>query len=100
MSNIIPNTQKFYISPNPDLVKEKFVFEGRRYYLLDSYALVSDYGKYGMLPPEGKGFYLEIPKGDFKKIKARYIEQIQKIIYATKCGYLNKGGEKTQLSLF
>lgn len=94
MSNIIPNTRKLYMAPNPYSIKEKFVFEGRRYFLLDNRALVSDYGKYGMLPPEDKGFYLEIPKGDFKKIKARYIDYIQRIFKATECGYLKSGGEQ------
>lgn len=94
MTNIIPNTRKLYLSPNRDLVKDKFVFEGRRYYLLDNRALVSDYGRYGMLPPEDKGFYIEIPKGDFKKIKARYIDYIQRIFKATDCGYLKSGGEQ------
>lgn len=97
MSNIKPNTQKLYLSPVN--YKETFIYLGRRYYLTFTHALISDYGDYGMLPPVGKGFYLILPKKDYKKAKEGY--ELQKINwYKALKGYLNNGGEKQQLSLF
>lgn len=98
MSNIIPNTQKIYLCPNPALVKETFVLFGRRYFLLADTALISEPNKYSFCPPADRGFYLKLPKKDFFNAKKRYEENRIKWLKAV--GYLNKGGEKTQLSLF
>lgn len=88
---------KVYLAPIN--YKEHFVYLGQRYYLTYSHALVSDYGKYGMCPPKGRGFYSIIGLKEYKKAKAAYEEQ--KINWQKALnGYLNNGGEKQQLSLF
>ena len=93
---IQPNSQKIYLCPS--FYVEHFVFEGRRYYLTASYALVSDYGNYGMRPPHGRGFYILLSKKEYKQIKERY--EIEKRKYENaSSSYLNIGG-KLQLSLF
>lgn len=93
MSKIVPNSQKLYLYPTN--VKESFIFAGRRYILTYTIALVSDYGKYGMLPPEGRGFYLELPKGDYKAIQKRYNEQKEAFFKAQRAGYLSAGGQSS-----
>ena len=93
---IQPNIQKIYLCPS--FYVDHFIFDGRRYYLTPDKALVSDYGEYGMLPPEGRGFYILISKKEFKEAKANYKIEQQKFINASK-GYLNIGGY-TQPTLF
>lgn len=90
MSNIQPNTQKIYLSPVNYL--NTFVFEGRRYYETSSMCLVSDYGKYGILPPAGKGFYLRIAKKDFLTVQKKFIDFKSRSLSALSSGYLKTGG--------
>jgi hypothetical protein len=98
MTNIIPNTQKLFLAPNPALVKETFSFMGRRYFLLSDMALISEPNKHSFCPPADRGFYLKLPIKDFKEAKKRYENNRIKFLKAV--GYLNEGGEKTQLTLF
>lgn len=94
---IAPNSQKLYLTPHG--FTDHFIYLGRRYYLTMNRALISDYGKYGMCPPAGRGFYLVISKKEFKEAKSLY--ELQKINWNKALnGYLNKGVEKTQLTLF
>lgn len=88
------NSQKIYLCPS--FYSEHFVFEGRRYYLTSSHALVSDYGKYGMMPPAGRGFYLLISKKEFKEIKEKYELQKNKFMTASQ-SYFNNGGQQPEL---
>lgn len=78
---------------------DMFVYEGRRYYLTASNALVSDYGSYGMLPPAGKGFYLVLSKKEFKEKKALYLSKQESWFKAVNCGYV-KEAPRIQNSLF
>lgn len=58
--------------------------------------LISDYGKYGSLPPHGRGFYLKLPTKDYLNIKKQY--DLKKSEYEKGLNrYLNKG---VQNSLF
>jgi hypothetical protein len=93
MTNIQPNSQTLYLYPVN--IKESFILDGRRYILTYTDALISDYGKYGMLPPEGKGFYLKLPKADFFAAQKRYNEQKQAFFNAQKAGYLSAGGQQS-----
>lgn len=89
-------SQKLYIAPTN--YTEHFVYLGRRYYLTADKALISDYGKYGMCPPMGRGFYVAISKKEFKEAQLGY--QLQKINWQKALsGYLNNGVEKLQPSL-
>lgn len=90
---IIPNSQKVYTCPT--LYKDTFVFEGKRYYLLSDIALVSDYGKYGFLPPHGRGFYLKISKKEFHAKKLSAMNAHQNYLKALDSGYLKSGGTQT-----
>jgi hypothetical protein len=97
MSQVQPNSVKIYMAPINYL--DMFVYFGRRYFLLPDKALVSDYGRYGMCPPADRGFYLLLPKKDYKKAKEGY--ELQKLNWSKVLnGYLNNGGERKQLSLF
>lgn len=88
---------KIYMAPSNYL--DYFVYQGQRYYLTVNRALVSDYGKYGICPPLGRGFYTVISKKEFKEIKAAY--ELQKNNWQKALnGYLNNGGDRKQLSLF
>jgi len=71
------NTQKLYLAPHG--YKDHFIYLGRRYYLTTDKALVSDYGKYGMCPPAGRGFYLVISKKEFKEAKELFELQKNKL---------------------
>jgi hypothetical protein len=94
---ITPNTQKLYLAPHVYI--DHFIYLGQRYYLTADKALISDYGKYGMCPPAGRGFYLVISKKEFKEAKASY--ELQKINFNKAInGYLNRGVEKIQNTLF
>lgn len=97
MTNIIPNTQKLYLAPNPDLVKETFSYMGRRYFLLFDKALISEPNRYSICPPPDRGFYLKLPIKDYKDAKSRYEENRIKFLKAV--GYLNEGVSKIQSSL-
>lgn len=91
------NSQKVYLAPSG--FKDHFIYLGRRYYLTTDKALVSDYGKYGMCPPAGRGFYLVISKKEFKEAKSLF--ELQKINWTNALnGYLNKGVERIQNTLF
>lgn len=90
MSQIIPNTQKLFLSPNPQLVKDTFVYMGRRYFLLSDHALISEQNKNHFLPPADRGFYVKLPKKDFKDMKKRHEENKTKWLKAI--GYLKAGG--------
>lgn len=94
MSNIIPNTQKVYLYPNPKLIKEKFSFMGRLYILLNDYALISEPNS--MVPAEGRGFFNKLPKKDFKDMKKKYEENRTK--WLIKVGYLKEGGVQNSFS--
>lgn len=67
---ITPNTLKLY--PCPTSYLDHFVLNGRRYYKTAVRCLISDFGKYGMLPPKGRGWYLKIPTKDFNEAKKLY----------------------------
>lgn len=93
MSAIAPNSQTLYLYPVNS--KESFILDGRRYILTYTRALISDYGNYGMLPPIGKGFYLEISKKEFNDALKKYNEQKQAFFNAQRVGYLSAGGQQS-----
>lgn len=90
------NSQRLYLAPNPQLVKDTFVYMGRRYFLLKDYALINEVNKYNFLPPANRGFYLKLPKKDFKDMKKRYEEN--KIKCLKSVGYLKAGGTQSTFS--
>lgn len=91
------NSQKIYFAPSSFI--EHFIYLGRRYYLTANRAIVSDYGKFGMCPPAGRGYYLLISKKEFKEAKELF--ELQKINFRKALdGYLNKGVERIQNTLF
>lgn len=91
---ITPNTQTLY--PSPSSYLDHFVFGGRRYYKTSTRCLISDFGRYGMLPPKGRGWFLKIATKDFNKAKELYEINKQKYMDALN-GNPNKG---VQNSLF
>jgi len=92
----VSHGQKMYLAPTA--YKDHFVYLGRRYYLTTDKAFISDYGRYGMCPPKGRGFYLLLSKKEFKQAKIGY--ELQKINWNNALnGNLNRE-VKTQLSLF
>jgi len=90
MFNVQQNTQRVFLPPNPFLVLDSFVYMGRRYFLLSDHALISEPNRHGFLPPADRGFYLKLPKKDFKDTKKRYEEN--KVKWLTSIGYLKAGG--------
>lgn len=93
MSVITPNTQKVYMAPS--YYKECFVLDSHRYYLTDGHALKSDYGRYGMCPPIGRGFYNKISIKEYKEAYSLYIEKRSNYLKALNSGYLNAGGQQS-----
>lgn len=91
---INPNSQKLY--PCPSFYLDHFVLNGRRYFKTSSRCLISDFGKYGMLPPLGRGCYLKIPVKDFNTAKKLYEEKRKEFMDRLNSN-LNKG---VQASLF
>lgn len=92
---IVPNSITVY--PAPSNYKDHFVFGGRRYFQTASKCLISQYGKYGFLPPINRGSYEKISTKEFKQAKALY--ELEKKKYSDQLsGNLNKG-VKTQLTL-
>ena len=93
---IQPNTQKIYMAPSA--IDIHFTHEGRRYYRADSgLCLISDYGKYGMMPPAGRGFYLKISSKEFNQAHAKYLEHKRNFLNALSSGYLKAGGIQAPL---
>lgn len=90
MMHIVPNTKKVYMAPHN--YEDSFILDSHRFYLSGDLALKSDYGKYGMVPPLGRGFYSKISKKEFKEAKALYIEKQSKFLKALNSGYLKAGG--------
>ena len=86
---IIPNSRKLFLAPNPHLLEDHFVYMGRRYFLLSDYALISEPNQI-FLPPADRGFYIKLPKKDFKDMKKLYEENKTKWLKAI--GYLKAGG--------
>lgn len=93
---ITPNTRKLFLAPSPKLLKDHFVYGGRRYFQTASKCLISQYGKHGFLPPIDRGAYEKISTKEFKQAKALY--ELEKKKYSDQLnGNLNKG-VKTQLT--
>lgn len=93
MTPIQPNTQKVYTAPTNYI--ESFVLGNHRYYLTTDHALKSDYGRYGMCPPLGRGFYLKISKKEFKEAQKLFIQKKTNFLNALNSGYLKTGGVQT-----
>lgn len=91
MTNLY-NSRKIYLAPNPDTVKETFVYMGRRYFLLCDIALISEENKYHFCPPPDRGFYWKIPIKDFNTAKNSYLKN--KAVFLKENGYLKSGGQK------
>jgi len=94
--SIMQNSYQVYFAPNPKLVKDHFVLNGRRYFLLSDYALINEPNKNNFLPPPDRGFYLKLPIKDFKEAKALY--DLKKNDWLKTVGYLNEGVKKHQVS--
>jgi hypothetical protein len=91
---IVPNTQKIYSAPSYYL--DHFVVNGRRYFKTPARCLISDFGRYGFLPPIDRGLYLKISTKDFNIAKALYQSEKKKFMDRLN-GNLNKG---VKLTLF
>lgn len=84
------NNQRLFLAPNPQLVKDTFLYMGRRYFLLADMALINEPNRNNFLPPADRGFYIKLPKKDFKDMKKRYEDN--KIKFLKAVGYLKAGG--------
>lgn len=86
------NSTKFFTAPSS--FKDHFVLDGRRYYGTSKGYFISDYSRYGWLPPMGRGLYTLISVKEFKQAKqkhyALHIEFIHSLL-----GDLNKKEQLT-----
>lgn len=94
---ITPNSYTVY--PCPTNYREMFIHDGRRYFQTFTMYLISEYGQHGFLPPLGRGSYIKISAKEFKEKKSLY-ESAKKDYELSQMGYLNKGVEKIQNTLF
>lgn len=88
---ISPNSITIY--PAPKRYKDHFIYCGRRYFQTDTKCLISQYGKYGFLPPIDRGGYEIISTKEFKQ--AKFLFDIEKANYEKYLnGNLNEEGKK------
>lgn len=73
---IQPNSYTSY--PFPTVYLESFIYQSRRYVKTHTKCLINDYGKYGFLPPLGRGAYLKISPKEYKIAKQGYELEKQK----------------------